>query len=150
MPQSLAKNYIHLVFSTQDRRPFLTHATRPDLFAYITNLMKNMNCAVFQVGGVEDHIHVLFSLDKNIALSKFVNDLKTNSSKWLKTKSDNLIDFAWQRGYGAFSVSQSDLESVKEYIQNQVKHHEKMSFQDELRTLLQRYEIEFDEQYLWD
>jgi REP element-mobilizing transposase RayT len=150
MAQSLAKNYIHLVFSTQDRRPFLTHATRPDLFAYITNLMKNMNCAVFQVGGVEDHIHVLFSLDKNIALSKFVNDLKTNSSKWLKTKSDNLIDFAWQRGYGAFSVSQSDLESVKEYIQNQVKHHEKMSFQDELRTLLKRYKVDFDEKYLWD
>ena len=150
MPQSLSKNYIHLVFSTQDRRPFLTHATRPDLFAYTTNMMKNMNCPVFQIGGVEDHIHILFSLDKNIALSKLVNDLKTNSSKWLKTKSDNLIDFAWQHGYGAFSVSQSDIESVKEYVQNQTKHHEKMSFQDELRTLLKRYEIEFDEKYLWD
>ena len=150
MPQSFTKTYIHLVFSTKDRRPFLTHGTRNDLYAYTANLLKNLESPAIQIGGIEDHIHVLLSLGRNTSVSKLVNDLKSNSSKWLKTKSTDLADFAWQRGYGAFSVSQSDVAAVTDYIQHQQKHHEKMSFQDELRTLLQRYEIDYDEKYMWD
>jgi putative transposase len=102
------------------------------------------------IGGVEDHVHALFSLSKNHALEKIVEEVKKGSSKWMKNEGPRIPEFFWQRGYAAFSVSQSMVEAVKRYIQNQEKHHRKMSFQDELRELFQRHDIEFDERYLWD
>jgi REP element-mobilizing transposase RayT len=109
-----------------------------------------MDCTVVQVGGTEDHVHILCIQNKTMNVSDLVKKIKTDTSKWIKTKPSVPNDFHWQSGYAAFSVSQSDVEKVAIYIRNQVKHHETMTFQDELRTLLNRYEIDFDEKYLWD
>ena len=150
MPQSLAKNLIHLVFSTKHRKPELTDAIRPALHAYICTVLKNNQSPVVAINSVEDHIHILFLLHRTVTLSKAVEELKKSSSKWLKTQSTPLSSFSWQAGYGAFSVSESNTPAVKTYIAKQAEHHRKLSFQDELRALLTKHQISFDEQYLWD
>ena len=150
MPQSLAKNLIHLVFSTKNRATLLSDEIRPSLHAYITTVLKNLNCPVIIVNSVEDHIHILFLLHRTVPLSKAVEDAKKSSSKWLKTQSSTLSTFSWQSGYGAFSVSESNVPIVKKYIATQAEHHKKVSFQDELRGFLNKHRIEFDERYLWD
>jgi len=150
MPQSLAKNLIHLVFSTKHRNPDLTNEVRPALHAYLVTVLKNLNCPVITVNSVEDHIHILFLLHRTVPLSKAVEDAKKSSSKWLKTQSSTLSTFSWQSGYGAFSVSESNVPIVKKYIATQAEHHKKVSFQDELRGFLNKHRIEFDERYLWD
>jgi len=109
-----------------------------------------MQCPVLVVNSVEDHIHILFLLHRTVALSKVVEDVKKSSAKWLKTQSDDYSQFAWQAGYGAFSVSESNVPVVKQYIADQEQHHRKKSFQDELRSFLRKHHIEFDERYLWD
>lgn len=102
------------------------------------------------IGGVADHIHVLFPLSKNHALAKVVEEVKTGTSKWIKSQNKRFTKFHWQRGYGAFSVSPSNLEQVKRYIERQEEHHRRRTFQDELRQLLKRHGVEFDERYVWD
>ncbi|MCP5536236.1 MAG: IS200/IS605 family transposase [Akkermansiaceae bacterium] len=150
MPQSLAKNLIHLVFSTKNRVPQLTENIRPNLHAYITTVFKNIECPVIIIDSVEDHLHVLFHLHRTVALAKAVEEIKKSSSKWLKTQSGDLTDFAWQAGYGAFSVSESVVPAVKKYILHQAEHHRKLSFQDELRGILTKHGLDYDERYLWD
>lgn len=150
MPQSLAKNLIHLVFSTKNRVPQLTENIRPNLHAYITTVFKNIECPVIIIDSVEDHLHVLFHLHRTVALAKAVEEIKKSSSKWLKTQSGDLTDFAWQAGYGAFSVSESVVPAVKKYILPQAEHHRKLSFQDELRGILTKHGLDYDERYLWD
>lgn len=150
MPQSLANNLIHLVFSTKDREPCLTDAVRPDLHAYLATVFKNLKCPVLILNSVEDHIHILFSLHRTVALATAVEDAKKSSSKWIKTQSADLSSFSWQGGYGAFSVSESNVAVVKQYIASQAEHHRKISFQDELRAFLLKHKLEFDERYLWD
>lgn len=150
MPQSLAQNTIHLVFSTKNREPLLDDVVRGSLHGYLTTVLKNLNCPVLRINSVADHIHILFALHRTIALSKAVEDIKKSSSKWLKTQSDALLTFSWQAGYGAFAVSHSNLPAVKRYIDGQEKHHRRMSFQDEFRKFLKKHQIDFDEQYLWD
>jgi REP element-mobilizing transposase RayT len=150
MAQSLSKNYLHIVFSTKNREHVLTPAVQLDLHSYMATILKEKNCPAIQIGGTNDHVHMLFVLDKSVTLSDMVRETKANSSRWLKTQSPDLQHFLWQGGFGAFSVSQSDVSSVSNYIRNQEKHHQKLSFQDELRTLLNRYEIDFDEAYIWD
>ena len=150
MPQSLAKNLIHLVFSTKNRQRFISPDIRPTLHAYVATVLKNLQCPVLAVNTVEDHIHILFLLHRTIALSKAVEDVKKFSSKWLKVQSGDLSRFAWQTGYGAFSVSESNVETVKKYVANQEEHHRKVSFQDELRLFLRKHKVGFDDRYLWD
>jgi len=150
MPQSLANNLIHLVFSTKHREAWLSDAVRPDLHAYLAVVFKNLNCPVLILNSVEDHIHILFFLHRTISLSAVVEDVKKSSSKWLKTQAAYLALFTWQAGYGAFSVSQSNVPNVSQYISRQAEHHKKISFQDELRALLVKNELDFDERYLWD
>ena len=150
MPQSLSKNLIHLVFSTKHRTPMLTDDIRPNLHAYLAIVLKNLNCSVIALNSVADHVHILFLLHRTVALSNAVEDLKKSSSKWLKTQSPALSSFSWQAGYGAFSVSESNVPAVKKYIDNQAEHHRKVSFQDELRNFLTKHQVEFDENYLWD
>lgn len=150
MSQSLVKNLIHLVYSTKDRHPLITEAVRESLFAYQAGIFKQWDSPALVIGGVEDHVHALFSLSKNYALKKIVEEVKKGSSKWIKTYGESFHDFYWQTGYGAFSVSQSNIEAVRNYIETQVEHHKKMTFQDELRGLFQRHCIEFDERYVWD
>jgi REP element-mobilizing transposase RayT len=151
MPQSLSAVYIHLVFSTKDRRPFLRDKTvRDSLHAYMGGVSKTLDCPPLIVGGVEDHVHLLCRFARTITQAEWVKELKRISNGWLKEHGRDYADFEWQGGYADFSVSQSNLEQVKQYIASQEEHHRKMTFQDELRTLLRKHEIEFDERYVWD
>lgn len=151
MPQSLSAVYIHLVFSTKDRRPFLRDKpTRDALHAYLGGISKQLDCAPIQIGGVEDHVHVLARFGRTITQAEWVKELKRVSNLWLKERGRDFADFEWQGGYAAFSVSQSNLEQVKQYIATQEEHHRKIGFQDELRALLRKHEVEWDEKYVWD
>ena len=151
MPQSLSKIWTHLVFSTKERYPFLSdEPVRQDLHAYLASILKANRCPTLLVGGVSDHVHLLFVLSKNHSIANIVWTVKRSSSKWIKGQSIGLRKFHWQEGYGAFSVSQSDVERVQRYILNQETHHRKRSFQDEFRQFLKKYEIAFDERYVWD
>jgi REP element-mobilizing transposase RayT len=150
MPQSHSFLLVHLIFSTKDRAPILDASIRPDLHAYLATVARNTNCECFRVGGVADHVHLAIRISRTITIAQLVEELKTSSSKWLKTQSPTLQHFAWQNGYGAFSVGPSDLEALTSYIDAQEEHHRKHSFQQEYRAFLKRYGVEFDERYIWD
>ncbi len=150
MTQSLVKNMVHLVYSTKNRNPWIPAEVRKSLYSYQSGIFQNLESPALMIGGVDDHVHALFSLSKNYALSKIVEEVKKASSRWMKTEGTRNQEFYWQGGCAAFSVSQSNVEQVKEYIANQEEHHRAMSFQDELRLLFKRHEIEFDERYVWD
>ena len=150
MPQSLSRILIHLVFSTKNRERILTSAIQSELHPYLAGTLDNIGCPSLQVGGVEDHVHLFFGLSRTRTIADVVETVKTSSSKWIKTRGGELAEFHWQSGYGAFSVSQSDAEAVMAYIRTQAQHHQKMTFQDEYRRLLERYQVAFDEQYVWD
>lgn len=150
MSQSLVKNLVHLVYSTKHRQRWIPADVRPLLFAYQAGIFQEWESPALIIGGVEDHVHALFSLSKNHALKKIVEEVKKGSSKWMKSEGTGHAEFYWQNGYGAFSVSQSSVADVRRYIENQEEHHRQMTFQDELRALYQRHEMEFDERYVWD
>ena len=150
MPQSLAFLLIHIVFSTKNRAPVLDAAVRPALHAYLATVARNMDCECYRAGGVDDHVHLAIRLSRIVTVAKLVEELKTSSSKWLKTQSPALATFAWQRGYGAFSVRPSGLDALRHYIDTQEEHHRKRTFQEEYRTFLTQYGIEYDERYVWD
>ena len=150
MSQSLVKNLIHLVYSTKLRRPWIPKDHRDGLFAYQSGIFNGWDSPALAIGGVEDHVHALFALSKNHSLAKIVEEVKKGSSKWMKIDGPRNPDFHWQAGYAAFSVSQSNSEEVKRYVENQEEHHRKMTFQDELRALLNRHGITFDERFVWD
>ena len=150
MSQSLVKNLVHLVYSTKHRQAWIPKAHQADLFKYQAGIFREWDSPALIIGGVEDHVHALFSLSKNHALKKIVEEVKKGSSKWMKAEGPRIAEFSWQAGYAAFSVSQSSIADVIRYIETQEEHHRKWTFQDELRGLLRRHEIEFDERYLWD
>lgn len=151
MSQSLAQVYLHVVFSTKDRRPFLTEETiQRELFAYLAGTCKNLESPAVKVGGVEDHVHILCRLARTISIADLVRELKRESSKWLKSQATNLKAFQWQDGYGAFSVSPSHAKALTSYIIDQPNHHKRTSFQDEFRRILDKYSIPYDERYVWD
>ncbi len=150
MPQSLVKNLIHLVYSTKHRKPWIPDDIQSDLFAYQAGIFKQWESPALIIGGVEDHVRALFSLSKNHALKKIVEEVKKGSSKWMKSSGTKNRDFYWQNGYAAFSVSQSKVEEVCEYIATQNERHQRVTFQDELRELFKRHRIEYDERYIWD
>jgi len=150
MPQSLSLVIVHVVFSTKDRRPFLNPDICPKLHAYLATVARNAGCEAYRVGGVADHVHLAIRLSRTVTIADLVQDLKTASSKWLKTQSPDLSAFSWQRGYGCFSVGASDLDALRAYIDDQANHHGTRTFQDEFRTLLEKYAVEYDEAYVWD
>lgn len=150
MPQSLSRILIHLVFSTKNRQRVLTPDIQKELHPYLAGTLDNIECPSLRVGGVEDHVHLFFGLSRTRTIADVVETVKTSSSKWIKTKGHEFAEFHWQSGYGAFSVSQSDADAVVAYIRDQARHHQKMTFQDEYRRLLERYQIAFDEKYVWD
>ena len=151
MPQSLSIVYIHLVFSTKERRPFLRDKpARDSLHGYLGGISKNLDCPPILIGGVEDHVHLLCRFARTITQAEWVKELERVSNGWLKEQGSEYADFEWQGGYADFSVSQSNLEQVKRYIANQEEHHRKMGFQEELRELLRRHQQEWDERYVWD
>lgn len=150
MPQSLARVLVHLIFSTKNRDALLTPEIQSELHPYLTIVLNNDGCHSIRVGGVEDHVHLLFGLSRTRTIAQIVENVKTSSSKWIKTKSPSLANFHWQNGYGIFSVSQSNVDEVIEYIVRQPEHHQQMTFQQEFRKFLERYQIVYDERYVWD
>ena len=151
MAQSLARVWTHLIFSTKDRFPFLTDKSiRREMHAYLAAMFRNYDCETLIVGGVEDHAHSLFALSRNHSIATIVKEAKRTSSGWVKEKSPKLASFHWQAGYGAFSVSQSNLKDVIAYIENQEEHHRHITFQDEYRAFLRAYAVEYDERYVWE
>ncbi len=132
MPQSLALLAVHIVFSTKDRVPLLKPSIATDLHAYLATVAREHGCESYRVGGAEDHVHLAVRLSRTITVANLVEQLKTCSSKWLKSKSPS---FSWQRGYAVFSVSPSRLDALLQYIDAQPEHHKKISFQDDLRSL---------------
>ncbi len=150
MSQSFVKNLIHLVYSTKHRQAWIPKEHRDGLFAYQAGIFKEWESPALVIGGVEDHVHALFSLSKNHTLKKVVEEVKKGSSKWMKVDGPRIAEFFWQAGHAGFSVSQSNVAEVTRYIENQKEHHRKMTFQDELRALFQRHGVEFDERYVWD
>ena len=151
MPQSLSKIYIHLVFSTKDRHPFISDLeARSRLHEYLGGACRSLDCPSVKVGGVEDHVHILLRLSRSIDVSKLVREIKRESSKWIKETFPEIDSFSWQAGYGAFSISPAHVNSLTKYIEAQEVHHRKESFQDEFRRLLRKYDVEWDERYLWD
>jgi putative transposase len=150
MPQSLSRILVHLIFSTKDRVPVLTPAIRSELHPYLAVVLRDNDCPSLRVGGAADHVHLFFGLSRTLPVAKVVEIVKTSSSKWIKTKGPEFARFHWQGGYGVFSVSQSDADAVVRYIDNQEAHHRRLSFQDEFRTFLERYQVTYDERYVWD
>jgi len=148
MPQSLAKVYLHNVFSTKYRVPLITDAVRDDLHSYIIGILSNIGSYVNEIYANPDHIHILCTLPRTITIANLISKTKTSSSKWLKKQ--GIANFSWQDGYGSFSVSASKVDVVRKYILNQPVHHKKEAFQDELRKYFQEYKVEFDERYVWD
>ena len=150
MPQSLAKNLIHLVFSTKNREPLLADGVRPQLHEYLGGILNDLDSAPIAIGLVRDHAHILFVLTKNRALADEVMEVKRGSSKWLKTQGARYQAFHWQNGYGAFSVSPSSMAEVEQYIAHQAEHHRVKTFQEEYREFLERHHVAYEERYVWD
>jgi REP element-mobilizing transposase RayT len=151
MPQSLAKVSVHIVFSTKRRTPWLRTADlRAELYAYMATILRQLECPAMVINGMEDHVHVLCLLSRKTRIMDLVKDAKTETSKWIKRHPRGNTGFAWQAGYGVFSVSESNIPQVRSYIENQAEHHRRTTFQDEFRELCRRHRIEWDERYAWD
>lgn len=150
MPQSLAKLYVHLVFSTKNRQPTLDVTIRPRVHAYLAQAVRDLGSPWVVVGGVADHVHFLFDFGRDQRPVDYVERAKRESSKFVKTLGDQHRGFYWQRGYGLFSVGPADRDAAEAYVRNQEEHHRTRTFQEEFRGLLQRYDVPFDERYVWD
>ncbi|MCK9212381.1 MAG: IS200/IS605 family transposase [Ignavibacteriaceae bacterium] len=150
MGQSLVKNYIHIIFSTKQRVPLIHQPVEEELYCYIGGICKEMECHPIKIGGYTDHIHIICMLSKKVALMNLLEEVKSHSSKWMKTKDTILKNFYWQNGYGAFSVNPSEIDKVIAYIENQKEHHKKKTFQEEYSAFLKKYKVEYDEKYVWD
>ena len=151
MPQSFSAVYVHLVFSTKDRRPFLSDQNvRLQLHSYLGGISKTLDCPSLVIGGVEDHVHLLCNLGRTVTQADWVKELKRVSNLWLKQQGPSYKDFQWQSGYANFSVSPANLPEVRRYIETQEVHHQKQGFQDEFRGLLRTHNLAWDERYVWD
>ena len=149
MAQSLSKLYVHIVFHVKNNSVRIRDEEKKDLYAYIGSIIKDNSSHPILINGVSDHIHILSNMSKNISLAKFVEEIKRHSSRWIKTRNAYYLKFAWQGGYGGFSVSPSQLENTKVYIGNQEQHHQKMTFQKEYLLFLKEYGVDFSDKYLW-
>lgn len=150
MPQSLAKLYTHLVFSTKGRTDTLPKQHLDDVHAYVAAILNDMKCPAIAVGGTANHIHILYVQNRTIAPADVVRTVKANSSKWINEKNGKFNPFAWQDGYGMFSISNSHVDAVKHYISNQEEHHRHATFEDEFRRICAMYGVGLDERYVWD
>ena len=151
MPQSLTQIWLHIVFSTKNRKPFLQNQTfRTEMFRMLAHHVKESGCTSASVGGHVDHVHLLVGLSRTLTISNLIEKIKIETSKWAKSCDGGSAMFSWQAGYGAFSVSHSKTGDVDAYIRNQDEHHAKHSFQDEFCRLCELHGIELDERYVWD
>jgi REP element-mobilizing transposase RayT len=150
MGQSLSKGYVHIIFSTKHRTPLIDSHIENKLYAYLGGICKGLECNPLQVGGHKDHVHILCLLSKKISQMKLLEEVKKQSSKWMKTNEGVFENFYWQDGYGIFSVNPSEVDVVVNYIKNQKEHHKKTLFQDEFKAFMKKYKVEFDERYIRD
>jgi REP element-mobilizing transposase RayT len=148
MPDAFTNLIYHLVFSTKERVPLITDAIRERLYAYIGGVVRGQRGILLEIGGVPDHVHILARFRADVSIAEMVRVIKANSSKWMNERPDVSERFQWQEGYGAFSVSESRVPTVRAYLQNQREHHARVSLRDELMELLKRHGIPFDERYL--
>ena len=149
MPQSYCSLTYHLVYSTKDRKPWLRDEVRTRTHEYLGGTIRDEGGAALIVGGTSDHVHILARLRQDKAISDVLRDLKSNSSGWIHKTFPNLLQFRWQTGYGAFTVSTSQIEKTRQYILEQETHHKKRSFKEEFIALLKAHTIEYDERSLW-
>jgi len=149
MAQSLSKLFTHIIFNTKNNDVKIKREDSTELYAYMGAIIKDNDSIPIIINGVEDHVHILCVMSKNIALAKLVEEIKRHSSRWIKSKGDHYKYFAWQGGYGGFSVSPSIHNKTKTYIEKQEEHHRKMNFKEEYLLFLKEYGIEYDEKYLW-
>lgn len=150
MANTFSQIYLQIVFSVKGRQNLIDKNWRDELHKYICGIVKEKDQKVYAIGGMADHIHILISLKPNITVSDLVRDIKANSSKWINEKGFVIGKFQWQEGFGAFSYAQSQLDAVINYVNNQERHHQKRTFKDEYIELLQKFNIEFDEKYLFE
>ena len=150
MGQSLVRCYIHIVFSTKYRQPFIDDDIEKELFAYLATLINDYQCQTVITGGYRDHVHILCNLGKDISIARLLARVKQASSAWVKTKGEKYQNFYWQTGYAAFSVNAAHMDQLIAYIRNQRAHHQKKDFTEELLSILHHYKIPYDEKYLWD
>jgi len=150
MSQSLSKVYVHITFSTKKHQPYIDNSINASLFEYIGGICKGLDSNPVKIGGYHDHVHILCQLSRKLTQMKLLEEIKKQSSKWIKTKGKNYSDFYWQDGYGIFSVNPSETDVVVAYIDNQQEHHKKITFKDEFRAFLKKYKVDYDERYVWD
>jgi putative transposase len=150
MPQSLSKVILHIIFSTKNREPWIDLAIRPRMHAYLATICRDLGAQALRVDGVADHVHIVTTLPRTLSQAQMIEQIKKTSSKWIKIIEPRYRGFFWQRGYGAFSISVSQLNAVLQYLQTQEEHHRTRTFQEEYRELLRRHGIEFDERYVWE
>jgi putative transposase len=150
VPQSLSKVILHIIFSTKNREPWLDSNVRPRIHAYLATICHDLGAELVRVGGVADYVHIVTTLPRTVSQAQFIEQIKKASSKWIKDLNARYRGFFWQRGYGAFSVSPSQLDAVLQYVDAQQEYHGTRTFQEEYRELLHRHGIDFDERYVWD
>jgi putative transposase len=150
MPQSLVRNLIHVCFSTKNRVDLIKPEIENDLFGYMHGIVENNKSKLISANGTTNHVHLLISLGKVLSISELIGDIKRDSSSWIKKQDANFSNFYWQEGYGAFSVGQTEDETVIKYIANQKEHHETKDYKTEFRGFLKKYKIDYDEKYVWD
>ena len=146
MSHTYTRQLLHAVFSTNERRPQLTPDKRPRMFGYLRTVSDDLGVAVLRLNGVDDHVHLLIDLPASLSTAEYLQKLKANSSRWFRKQFPN-VEFRWQRGYGAFSVSESKVGEVCAYIDRQEEHHKKSSYEDEIRKLVKNHGLEFDERF---
>ncbi len=149
MPQSLSNILVHIVFSAKNRENLLNSSIQTELYKYIAQICKSKSSLLKQIGGTNNHIHMLLDLSRTISLSKLIFEIKSNSTRWLKTKGEQFKNFSWQNDCGVFSIGESGLLNCQHYIKNQKDHHKKISFEEELKLFLKKYSVEYDERYLF-
>ncbi len=150
MGQSLVNNYLHIMFNTKHRVPMIVPPCEKELHSYHIGICKSLECQPIKIGEYTNHVHILCMLSKKIALMKLLEEVKSHSSKWMKTKDTLLDDFYWQDGYAAFSVNPAQIDTVIAYITDHHEHHKKKTFQDEYRAFLKKYNVDYDERYVRD
>ena len=150
MPHTYTNLLSHVIFSTRERKPDPHDDIRPRVFAYMGGIIRELGGAALAINGPADHTHILLSLPANVAMSDAMRVIKTNSSRWIHEQWPGRRSFAWQSGYGAFSVSRSNVEEIERYIANQEEHHRPVSFQDEFLAFLKRHGVAYDPRYVWE
>ena len=149
MAQSFVQNLQHIIFSTKNRNKWIDESWEDKLYAYIGGILRGIGCSMKAAGGASDHIHILTAVNKNVLITDLIRKIKSSSTNWIKRTVPHRGEFSWQQGYAAFSVSQSQFGKVEDYIRNQRKHHRRIEYKDELRKMLEKHGIEYDEKYLW-